>query len=62
MDLASSLNHFSLHMSRLKTPANPPESHLSDSFVLASIFPMTSPLAFNRLTMLKQLQGCAYPL
>ncbi len=27
------LCHFSLHMSRLTTPANPPESHLYDSFV-----------------------------
>jgi len=53
---------FSLYMSRLITPANPPESHQIDSFVLASVNPITSPFALRLLTMLKQLQGCAYPL
>jgi len=32
MGLTSS-HHFSLHMSRLITPTNPPESHRYDSFV-----------------------------
>jgi hypothetical protein len=35
MGLTSSC-HFSLYMSRLTTPASPPESHQIDSFVLAS--------------------------
>ena len=61
MGLTSSC-HFSLYMSRLITPANPPESHQIDSFVLASVNPMTSPFALRLLTMLKELQGCAYPL
>jgi hypothetical protein len=29
---------------------------------LASVNPITSPFALRLLTMLKQFQGCAYPL
>src|SRR5665647_325217 len=62
MGLTSSC-HFSLYMSRFITQANPPESHQCDSFVLASVNPITSPFALRLLTMLKTASGmCISPV
>lgn len=48
----------------LKTPADPPESRpfSSDSFVLASVIPKTSPSAFLTITVLYHASGeCRSP-
>jgi len=52
--------HFSPYMPRPRTPAAPPESYHSDSFVLPSVTLKTSAAALMLLSMLTWLQGCAY--